>query len=140
MSSKPEILGWLVKRIQHRHHRSLEKGLAPLGLTLVQWNALREIERHPQCSQHRLAELTFNSDQAFGTLLTRLQKAGLTTPYSGGGRVTFHALTESGQLALEQGQKIMFAVTNQSFDTLTDAEQDELATLLHKVLGQDPQP
>src|SRR5579859_1946204 len=47
MSSEPEQLGWLVKRLQHRHHRVLDENLTPLGVSLVQWNALREIDRNP---------------------------------------------------------------------------------------------
>ncbi len=72
MSSSLEPLGLLIKTVQHRHHRTLDAKLAPLGVSLVQWSALREIDRHPGVSMHRLAELTFNSDQAFGTLATRL--------------------------------------------------------------------
>jgi hypothetical protein len=50
--------------------RCTATGCLPHPSCLVQWNALREIERNPGCSQHRLAERTFNSDQAFGSLLT----------------------------------------------------------------------
>ena len=65
MSSTLEPLALLIKQAQHRHHQALDTALTPLGISLVQWNALREIHRHPDSSQHRLAELTFNSDQLF---------------------------------------------------------------------------
>lgn len=137
MSTKPEYLGWLIKRIQHRHHRALDKDLASIGLTLVQWNALREIERNPGCSQHQLAELTFNSDQALGTLLTRLHKADLVTPYSGGGRVTLHELSAKGKKLQHEGQQIMQSVTRKSFKVLSAEEQEKLACLLGKILDQE---
>jgi len=134
MSSEPEHLGWLIKRIQHRHHGALNKKLAPLCLSLVQWNALREIERNPGCSQHQLAELTFNSDQAFGTLLSRLQAADMIEQRAGLGRAQVHRLTAHGKAQLRAGQKIMSAVTNASFNGLDDRERETLANLLSKVL------
>jgi DNA-binding MarR family transcriptional regulator len=134
MSSKQEHLGWLIKSIQHGHHRALDKKLAPLGISLVQWNALREIDRNPGCSQHQLAEHTFNSDQAIGTLLTRLQAAGWIERQPGAGRASLHELTAAGRALLREGQKVMFEVTNASFGRLSAGERDELVRLLSKVL------
>jgi DNA-binding MarR family transcriptional regulator len=135
VSSAPERLGWLIKRVQHGHHRDLDKRIAPLGVSLVQWNALREIERNPSCSQHHLAEKTFNSDQAFGTLLRRLQSAGLIESQPGTGRANVQTLTTKGRQLLNSGQKIMSEVTQRSFSSLSAVERDELARLLSKILG-----
>ena len=136
MSSPPELLGWLIKRVQHGHHHELDKRLAPLGVSLVQWNALREIERNPGCSQHSLAEKTFNSDQAFGTLLKRLHAAGLIESRQGLGRANIQTLTEKGRNLLSGGQKVMANVAQESFIALDDAERDELARLLRKVIDR----
>ena len=135
MSSAPERLGWLIKHIQHGHHRELDKRLAALGVSLVQWNALREIERNPSCSQHQLAEKTFNSDQAFGTLLKRLQALSLIESRPGVGRANVQTLTAKGHDLLNRGQKIMSQVAQRSFSSLTETERDELARLLSKILA-----
>jgi len=134
MSSTPEILGWLIKRMQHGHHRALDAGLAALDISLVQWNALREIERHPGCSQHQLAEHTFNSDQAFGTLVTRLSARGLIERGPCNGRATVHRLTKKGKALLSDGQQVMSQVVGESFEPLKKSERDELARLLTKIL------
>jgi DNA-binding MarR family transcriptional regulator len=134
MSSRSEHLGWLVKRVQHGHHRELDKLLAVLGVSLVQWNALREIERNPSCSQHQLAEKTFNSDQALGTLLKRLQASGLIESRPGKGRANVQSLTAKGRKLLSAGQKVLSAVTEKSFAPLTDDERAELQRLLSKIL------
>src|SRR5579871_3685871 len=136
MSSEPEYLGWLVKRVQYAHHRALDKRLGSLGVSLVQWNALREIERNPGCSQHRLAEQTFNSDQAFGSLLTRLLAAGWIERHPGTGRATIHRLTPSGRSLLLDGQKIVSEVTTASFRPLSKHERQVLGRILNKVLDQ----
>jgi len=133
MSSALDRLGWLVKRTQHGHHRALDAQLGELGVTLVQWNALREIDRHPGCSQQQLADHTFNSAQAFGTLVGRLMDAGWVTRSKGEGRATLHRLTTAGQALLRAGQRVMTAVLTASFAPLTKPEREELARLLEKL-------
>jgi len=134
MSSDLNRLGWLIKRLQHRHHRSLDANLSRLGVSLVQWNALREIDRNPGSSQHQLAERTFNSDQAFGTLINRLQKRNLLQSIKGPGRATLHALSPSGKALLKSGQKIMTEVLHASFSPLEENERTTLTHLLTKIL------
>ncbi len=133
-AATPEQLGWMIKRVQHGHHRALDQGLARIGVSLVQWNALREIDRHPGCSQHQLAEHTFNSDQAFGTLANRLAERGWVERRPGAGRATIHRLTSDGAAVLRAGQKIMSQVVGASFASLHRQERVELGRLLSKVL------
>jgi DNA-binding MarR family transcriptional regulator len=128
-----EQLGWLIKKVQHGHHRALDAALAGLGLSLVQWNALREIDRNPGCSQHQLAELTFNSDQALGTLLGRLQRLAYIRRSKGSGRAQAHQLTPRGRALLEEGQKIRTMVLGKSLGPLSSEERTELDRLLSKI-------
>ena len=68
MERSLEPLALLIKRAQHRQNRMMAASLEPLGVSLAQWNALREIDRNPGAPLRRLAEASFNSDQAIGTL------------------------------------------------------------------------
>lgn len=133
MSTGIDHLGWLIKRAQHGHHRALDAKLSGLGVTLVQWNALREIERNPGCSQLQLADHTFNSAQAFGTLATRLIASGWVARMQGVGRATLHRLTPSGAALLRRGKRVMTDVLTASFAPLTKSERVELARLLDKI-------
>ena len=135
MSSSLESLGLLIKTVQHRHHRALDAKLAPLGVSLVQWSALREIDRHAGLSMHGLAELTFNSDQAFGTLATRLLRRGLIERRPGPGRVTIHRLTAKGETLLDQGRAPVLETLAKSFAALSEDERALLEGLLTKMLG-----
>src|SRR5471030_618092 len=130
MTISLEALGLLVKQAQHRQHRALEAQLAPLGVSLVQWNALREIDRHPGSTMHGLAELTFNSDQAFGTLVTRLMKMGLVARQPGQGRAMLHTLTPAGAAMLHQCHQVVPKVTSDNFAPLSQADRKELSRLL----------
>ncbi len=135
MSNALEPLASLIKQAQHRHHQAVDAALAPLGISLVQWNALREIHRHPDSSQHRLAELTFNSDQSFGRLTTRLRKARLVTRRPGVGRMHIHQLTEKGETLFRQGRRRVLKVFTRSFEPLDRGEQALLTDLLAKLLA-----
>jgi DNA-binding MarR family transcriptional regulator len=119
-------IGLAVKRLQHRHHRAADAALAPLGLSLVQWDALRHIAENPGASQHDLARLTFQSGQAFGTLATRMIERALIERLPAPGRAVRHRLTDRGDQLRRQGQSLVEAVLEESFAPLTP---DELATL-----------
>ena len=54
--------------LQYRHHRALSHALAPLGLSLVQWDTLRHLHQRPDAALRDLAVLTFQLDQ-LGDLL-----------------------------------------------------------------------
>ncbi|KJC35563.1 hypothetical protein UP09_30470 [Bradyrhizobium sp. LTSP885] len=130
-----EDVGLLIKTAQYRHHRGLDASLAAMGISLVQWSALREIERNPGASMHRLAELSFNSDQAFGTLTARLLRVGLIERFQGPGRVTHHRLTPRGTELLREGRKRVMKVLALSFASLDEDERNTLGRLLAKLLA-----
>jgi DNA-binding MarR family transcriptional regulator len=137
MSKHLERLALLIKKVQHRHHRLLDAELtANLGVSLVQWGALREIRRNPTGSMHQLAKLTFNSDQAFGTLTTRLLRLGLIKRSPGKGRAVIHSLTEKGERLLQQGRKFVVAALEESFAILSEKDCAVLLGLFTRLLTQ----
>ncbi len=140
MSSTWETLGLLIKYVQHRNLQLLEAELAPLELSITQWNALRTIDRYPGSCMHRLAVMTFNSDQAFGTLATRMLRLGLIERQSGVGRKTLHRLTSKGEIQLRAGRSLVQEVLSRTFAPLSEAERRTLSTLLGKLLDDDYPP
>lgn len=114
----------------------MDKRLSPLGISLVQWNALREIDRNPGRSAHALAELTFNSDQAFGTLITRLERLGFVERQNGKGRVIHHLLTAKGKQILEEGYEIYLDFLQVAFAPLSPKERSVLLELMTKLVDR----
>src|SRR3954447_11200255 len=100
-------IGLSVKRLQWRHHREANTALAPLGVSLVQWDALRHLDENPDASLHDLAQLTFQSDQAFGTLASRMISRGLIERVPGPGRAVRHRLTEHGLELRRAGDEVV---------------------------------
>jgi DNA-binding MarR family transcriptional regulator len=134
MTRTPQSVGLLVKRLQHRHHRALTAALAGLGISLVQWDTLRHLHQNPGSSLHDLAQLTFQTDQAFGSLATRMTERGLIERVAGPGRAVHHRLTERGEQLREAGDALVSKVITESFAPLTPAQLTQLGDLLHQLL------
>jgi DNA-binding MarR family transcriptional regulator len=135
MTSSLQEVGQAVKRLQARHHRALDARLATLGLSIVQWDALRNLAAHPDASQHDLAVLTFQSDQAAGTLVARLIERGFAERVAGPGRAVRHRLTPPGREVLERAGPLVDEVLQGTLGTLTPRELDTLAGLLDRLVS-----
>jgi DNA-binding MarR family transcriptional regulator len=137
MPSDLQPLGHAIKRVQHRHHRALDAALIEIGTTLAQWDALRAIARHPESSAHRLAGLTFQTDQSFGSLANRMVDRGQIRREAGEGRAILHHLTPAGEQTLAAGHVIADRMLAASFAPLNRTERQQLQALLAKVLGDE---
>ena len=137
MPSDLQPLGLAIKRVQHRHHRTLDAALIEIGTTLAQWDALRAIARHPESSSHKLAGLTFQTDQSFGALANRMVDRGLIRRVAGEGRAILHYLTAEGEAMLAAGHAVADRMLAASFAPLDKSERKQLQALLAKLLGDD---
>lgn len=134
MGVEIEKLGQSIKRLQYRHHRRAEAGLLPLGITLAQWDALRAISQHPDASAHRLAQVTFQTDQSFGALAGRMEARGVIERVTGPGRAIRHRLTPTGEMLLDKGRTVVNEMFSESFSPLSPAELETLYDLLTRLL------
>ncbi len=135
MTARLQDLGLAVKRLQWRHHREANRRLAPVGLSLVQWDVLRHLSLEPDASLHRLAKLTFQTDQAMGELAKRMVDRGLLQREAGPGRIVQHRLTDDGERARVAGADMVDAVLDTTVGVLTASERTELLRLLTKAAG-----
>ncbi|TDD79548.1 MarR family transcriptional regulator [Actinomadura darangshiensis] len=128
-------VGLAVKRLQWRHHRTANERLAELGVSLVQWDVLRHLGRHPDASLHALAELTFQTDQSMGSLAARMVERGLIERVPGPGRAIRHRLTGRGEEARRAGAEIFDGVLSETLGGLSPAELADLHRLLLHALA-----
>ena len=134
MARSADDVALSVKRTQHRHHRALTAALADLGISLVQWDTLRHLHQNPDASLHDLAQLTFQTDQSFGTLAARMVDRGLIERLPGPGRAIRHRITDKGEAVRREGTRRATAVIRRSFAGLTAEQVDQLGELLESVL------
>lgn len=137
MTTDLEVLGQTLKRAQYRNHRTMDLALREVGVSLVQWDALRAIDRMSAASGHDLAVVTFQSDQAFGTLANRLVDLGLITRSAGHGRRIEHALTDQGRQVLAEGRAIAAGILDGLFSSLGEGDRATLLRLLQTVTARD---
>ncbi|MDB4985783.1 MAG: MarR family transcriptional regulator [Myxococcaceae bacterium] len=130
---EPQAVGRLLKRVQYHNHRAMDRALAGIETTLVQWDALRVISEQPNSPAHALAVASFQSDQSFGTLAVRLENQGLIRRTRGKGRVVEHRLTASGEKMLIAGAAVARKVAAHAFSALSQAELAKLYELLLRV-------
>ena len=135
MSRDVGEIGLSVKRLQMRHHRTVNERLSPLGISIVQWDALRHLHENPEASLHDLAQLTFQTDQSFGTLATRMIDRGLIERVPGPGRAVRHRLTAKGEDLREKAGRIVREMLIESFSALTGTELQKFGELLARVLA-----
>jgi len=130
-------LGHAVKRLQVKHHRAATYALRPLDVTLVQWDALRHLHAHPGASLHDLAVLTFQTDQAFGTLAARLETRGLIQRVNGAGRAIRPELTAEGERVFAEGREVTERVVRESFAPLDADERAAFGGMLERLLADE---
>ena len=138
MDHELERLGRAVKQAQHRQHRAADSALNAIGVTLVQWDALRAIAAAPGASAHQLALATFQTDQAFGTLANRLEAQQLIVRNAGEGRRIEHRLSAKGEAMLAEGNLVTDRVRSELYAGITKADRRILAAILERILIDDP--
>ncbi|AGL19118.1 MarR family winged helix-turn-helix transcriptional regulator [Actinoplanes sp. N902-109] len=135
MSASLQQVGLAVKRLQWQHHREMNRRLAPLGLSLVQWDTLRHLHANPGASLHKLAELTFQTDQSMGELAKRMVERGLIERVAAPGRKVQHQLTAAGEELRRAGADTADSVLTETLGHLSTHERDTLHELLLKATG-----
>ncbi|WP_405020591.1 MarR family winged helix-turn-helix transcriptional regulator [Kitasatospora sp. NBC_00070] len=133
MNGELQELGRAVKQTQYRQHRALDSALAAAGTTLAQWDALRAIGRTPGSSARELAAETFQTEQSFGTLVSRMTAQGVVERRPGHGRRIEHHLTPAGESVLKAGHRIADEVLASCFTPLSGADRATLLDLLRRL-------
>jgi DNA-binding MarR family transcriptional regulator len=128
-------VGLSIKRLQMRHHRAITAALAPLGVSLVQWDALRHLDENPSASLHDLALLTFQTDQSFGALAGRMVERGLIERVAGPGRAVHHRLTPKGLEIRQAGEELVDGVLVRSLSGLTPQQFEAFDRMLTQLLA-----
>ena len=138
MSIPLQELARTIKLLQNKQRRLLDSRLGEIGITLVQWDALRAIGRNPGASSHDLADYTFQTDQSFGALAMRLLEKGLITRSPGKGRVIGHLLTAEGEAALSRSSAVADSALQEEFGCLSNSERRTLLGLMKRLVEQNP--
>ncbi len=127
-------IGYLIADLSRLFGRVFDRRAAHLGLTRVQWRALKRIHQSQGITQAELADLLDMEPIAVGRVIDRLQKAGFIERRGDPDdrRVWRLHLLPPCQAVMADIEAVATSVRE---DCLAGIDADELATAL-KVLGQ----
>jgi DNA-binding MarR family transcriptional regulator len=125
-------LTYAIARLERALRRELERGLAPLGLTVSQYTALSVLRSRSGLSSAQLARRSYVSPQAMNELIGALDAKGLITrtPSPNHQRILQASLTPRGRQVARRGDRVVDRIEDVM---LAGVEPGERAALLATV-------
>lgn len=130
------LMNWVAQRSRTRFAKALDE---QLGLHPREFGVLAVVARQPGITQQAIGEAANVDPSTMVATLDGLEKRGLAErrPHASDRRKRAVHLTEAGEKATEQGQRIGSEVGREVFAPLTAKERKQLNALLRKVAGLD---
>lgn len=103
-----QLLGYNLKRAQHRLNRKLEDALRSCGLTSAQFAVLSALQAKPDQTNADLANAAFITPQSMQGVLSKLEDAGHVVRHQdeNHGRRQLARLTPSGEALATKGRQL----------------------------------
>lgn len=135
-----ESLHYLLMKAHTRMHRRIRGRAAALGLTSGQPKILEYLLQYGESNQKAIAEYCEIEQATVGSILTRMEAAGLVvrTQRQGNRRSLYVRLTADGQAAAEEIKRVFACEEDAVCVNLTTEEQAQLCRLLDKLCGPVP--
>lgn len=132
-----DLIGYAVRRAQLSIYVDFDSSLAAEDITPQRFSSLVIIESNPGISQTRLAEVMGIARSGVVAIIDRFEKNGLVERQASGDRRSYNLqLTKEGQAQLKKYKKAVLAHDNRIASALTEAEKEQLRSLLRKLCQQ----
>jgi DNA-binding MarR family transcriptional regulator len=132
-----DLIGYAVRRAQLSIYVDFDQSLAAEDMSPQRFSSLVIIESNPGISQTRLAEVMGIARSGVVSIIDRFEKNGLVERQASGDRRSYNLqLTKEGQARLRKYKKTVLEHDNRIASGLTDAEKDQLRSLLRKLCQQ----
>jgi len=128
-------LGYLLMQVTKAHHDRARQMLRPLGLYNGQEQILMHLQMQDGQSQTALAEKLCIQPATLTKSLNRMERSGLSQrlPHPFDRRITLVHITERGQELCSSLNNVWQNLDEETFNVLTDEEQDILRNFLERV-------
>jgi len=135
--SDQQSLGTLLKRAEQAMLKSKTAALKPVGLTLAQYVAMKELDRTQNITAATLARTCFVSPQAMMILLKTMEQQGLIArqPHPRHANVLEIKVTEVGREAFHAGRAQIDPVENRVFAEFSRKELELFGTFLSRFVS-----
>jgi DNA-binding MarR family transcriptional regulator len=136
----PQVLGYLVKSLQHSLRQSMDEAMRSEGLSFAHMATLYSLTWNPGASGAELARVAFVTAQTMNLVLKRMEKDGLISrePHPTNQRAERWYIGSAGTRAMKRAAERCAPVLNRMVSLLsaTEAEQFGL-TLMRCMAGLD---
>jgi DNA-binding MarR family transcriptional regulator len=131
-SNAEPAIGYVIGRLELALRRSLNEGLASLGITLPQYTALSVLRQRGALSNAQLARRVMITPQSTIKVIAALERKKLITrvPDPDHGRILRTLLTPTGQDVLEACDRVADQVESKMLEELSPEQRGALATAL----------
>ena len=131
-------IGFLISDVARLMRTVFDRRVHELGLTRAQWLALTRLHRKPGAIQSELADMMELEKASVGRIIDRLERKGWVRrkPDPSDRRVNRIYLTPEAVRIHTRMSRIAEATVNDSLIDLSEAEADQLATLMLQVKGR----
>jgi MarR family transcriptional regulator, lower aerobic nicotinate degradation pathway regulator len=128
------LMNWVARRSRESFAKALED---ELGLHPREFGVLAVVERAPGITQQAIGDAAGVDPSTMVATLDALEERGLAErrPHSSDRRKRAVYLTEAGEDAARQAQRIGKEVGNETFGPLSADERKQLNALLRKIAG-----
>jgi MarR family transcriptional regulator for hemolysin len=122
--------------------KRFDQRVANLGVTRSQWTMIAAIARFPGMTQRTIAETLEITEASAGRLIDKLCQEGMLrrTPRDDDRRAYNVEVTERTEPLLAQLGVLAEQLEKETFNGLTDAELDQLFSLLSKIAENAAEP
>jgi DNA-binding MarR family transcriptional regulator len=129
-----DLIGYAVRRAQLSIYEDFAASLAAEDISPQRFSSLVIIENNPGISQTRLAEVMGIARSGVVSIIDRFEASGFVERQVSGDRRSYNLhLTRDGQKQLKKYKKAVQDHDNRISQDLTDAEKQQLRSLLRKL-------
>jgi MarR family 2-MHQ and catechol resistance regulon transcriptional repressor len=135
-SQEPSVQAYVrLVRSAEALHAEVSRGLAVDGLTASQFSAMKVLRIHGKLAQRDIAKYILKSGGNITVLVDNLEREGLVSRErdTTDRRVVYVSLTQAGEETFDRLYPGHLARIRESMSGLTDAECEQLTSLLQKV-------
>lgn len=127
-----DLLGYKLKKTQHRLRLHMDEVLKPLGLTTPQYAVLAQLELRPGISNAELSRAAFIQPQTMHAMVTHLEKANCIKrkAHPQHGRILSAELTDAGYALVQKAHAAIVKVEAQMTHSMSQANKTLFEALL----------
>lgn len=131
------FIPYMLNQIFSQMNVNLRHVLRPFGVSIHQWRVLCLLKLRGEISVGEITDSTVMGQSTVSRVIDQLERDGYAKrrPQPGNNRFILVSLTETGETEIDRIFPAAISVHDDAIDQFTDAEQQQILSLLHRMLS-----